>query len=84
MPLSNTADDFERLMPVASKINAALGDECLDTEDAVFVLAMLAAFIINTHRLDGVAIETAQDAFCSLVRGLSEIGEHADEQETRQ
>lgn len=84
MALSELATDFERLMGRASKINKALLDETNDPQDSIFVLAMIAAFIINTHRQDGVPIEVAQDAFCGLVRGLSNIGEHADEQETRQ
>lgn len=77
----NPADDFGRLKVPAGKLNKALEEECLDPQDAVFVLAMVAAFIINTHRQDGVELKTAQDAFCNLVRGLSELGEHDDEAE---
>lgn len=75
MALTEMADDFDRLMEPAGKIAAALNTSTDDPQDAIFVLSMIAAFMINTGRQPGVPLKTALDAYCSMVRELAELGD---------
>ena len=75
MALTEMADDFDRLMEPAGEIASALNAITDDPQDAIFVLSMVAAFMINTGRQPGVPLKTALDAYCSMVRELAELGE---------
>ena len=73
--MSNMAEDFERLMEPAIEIMQRMEKDVPNAQDAVMVLAMLAAFFINTNRVKGCSLEKAEDAFFSLVSGFAHLGE---------
>lgn len=75
---SSVADDFERLSPMASKVVEVMEDASSNPQDAIFVLAMVASFIINTHRQEDVPLKDAQECLFGLVRGFSGLGEGID------
>jgi len=75
---SSAASDLERLTPMASKVVEVMEDASSNPQDAIFVLALVASYIINTHRQEDVPLETAQECLFDLVRGLSGLGEDID------
>lgn len=77
--MSDLINDFDRLKDPAFKISEALKERTRDPQDSILVLAMVAAFLINTQRNNGVSLEKAQDAFCNMVILLSDAGESDDD-----
>lgn len=74
----SAASVFERLTPMASKVVEVMEDASSNPQDAIFVLAMVASYIINTHRQEDVPLKDAQECLFDLVRGLSGLGEGVD------
>jgi len=80
MSIRELAEDFERLQDTAMKITLVLEDNTESPSDAVMVLGMIAAYLINMHRQDGVTLDDAQASYFKLVMGLSALGEAAEKE----
>jgi len=73
--MASFANDFERLMGSAVRIMHELENETDDTHDVITILAMVMAFLINTHRQKDVPLKQAQEAIFNMVREISRLGE---------
>lgn len=73
--MTTTVDKLEELRDGASFVVKALQEASPDAQDAIWIIAMISAFFLNTHRTDGTSLDKARTTLFDLITKLSDAGE---------
>lgn len=78
-------DEMDNLRGAATNIAKALEDETDgNPQSGILVLAMVAAFIINTQRTEHTPMEKARKIFISILTAVTDAGEKGAQNEAMQ
>jgi hypothetical protein len=78
--METTDEKIDELLPKASRVLDTLQETADSARDAVWILSMLCAFFLNTHRTDVTTLEAARKTMIGLITSLSDAGESDDDQ----